>query len=145
MQRPRQPDQIPEVVAVVDGHGVDRRAGRRIPPQRVQQHGRAGGAVDECGHELTLIGHPIQISAGCRAGADEPQRRAAVELLASGRQVDAGQWVTDRFGRAHGHAADGVDEFAERAEVDLHPVVDRDPELRRGRLAPRPRSPPKSE
>ncbi len=53
-----------------------------------------------------------------------PKRISAVELLAACGQVDAGEWVADRFGGAHGDAADRVDKDGEPVEPDLGVVVE---------------------
>ena len=112
---------------VVDGQRAGGRVRHRIPPQRVEQHGRAGGAVQQRRHELALVDHPVQVGPRRGAGADEAERVAAVELLAAGGQVDAGERVADRFGRAHRHSADCVDEDGEPVEPDLGVVVEPQP------------------
>ena len=78
-------------------------------------------------HELPLVVHPVQVGPRGGAGADIAERVAAVELLAARGQVDAGERVADRFGRAHGHSADRVDEHGETVEPDLGVVVEPDP------------------
>ena len=78
-------------------------------------------------HELALVGHPVQVGARGRAGADVAERGPSVQLLAAGGQVDAGQRVADGLGRAHGDAADGVDHGGEAVEPDLGVVVEPHP------------------
>ena len=112
---------------LVDGQRAGGRVRHRIPAQRIEQHGRAGGPMQQRGHELSLVDHPIQVGARSGAGADEAERVAAVELLAAGGQVDAGERVADRFGRAHGHSADRVDHDGEPVEPDLGVVVEPEP------------------
>ena len=126
-QRPRQPRQIPDVVALVDGQRAGGRMRHRIPAQRIEQHGRAGGPMQQRRHELSLIDHPVQVGTWGGAGADVAERVAAVELLTTCGQVDAGERVADRFGRAHGHSADRVDHDGETVEPDLGVVVEPDP------------------
>ncbi len=79
----------------------DCRSRHRVPAQRVEQHGRTGGAVHECRHELALVDHPIQIGPRRGAAADVAERGAAVELLAAGGQLDTRQRVADRLGGTH--------------------------------------------
>ena len=112
--------------AGVDGQRVSDRVGHRVPAQRVESDRRAGGAVQQRRHELTLVDHPVEIGPRCGAGAHVAERVAAVELLAAGRKVDAGEWVGDRVGRAHRHPADRVDEHREPVETDLGVVVEPD-------------------
>ena len=111
----------------IDGDRAGGGMRHRVPAQRIEQHGRAGGAMQQRRHELPLVDHPIQVGPRRGAGADVAERVAAVELLTAGGQVDAGERVADRFGRAHGHSADRVDHDGEAVEPDLGVVVEPDP------------------
>ncbi len=98
VQRPRQPGEVPDVVARVDGQRVGGGVRHRVPAQRVEHDGGAGRAVHQRGHELTLVDHPVEVGPRRGAGADIAERVAAVELLAARGQVDARQRIGDRLG-----------------------------------------------
>ena len=115
------------MVAVVDGQRRDGRMGHRVPVPRVEPDRRAGGAVQQVGHELALVGHPVEVGARRCTGPDVPECGAAVQLLASGGQVDTRQRIIDRLGRAGGDAAEGVDQDRETTEAHLGVVVDPQP------------------
>ena len=63
-----------------------------------------------------------------RAHVGEGVLAAEVEA-ASRRDVEPGVRVAGRVPERHRHSANGVDEGLEGAEVDLHEVVDADPEV----------------
>jgi hypothetical protein len=78
-------------------------------------------------HELPLVDHPVQVGARGGTGAHIAESVAAVEFLTACGQVDTGEGVADRFGGAHGHSADRVDQDGKAVEPDLGVVVDPDP------------------
>ena len=90
------------------------------------QDGRARRAVHQGGHELALIGHPVEVGAGGGPGADVAERLRPAQFLAARGQVDSGERVADRLGRAHRDAPDGVDRLGEAVETDLGVVVQAD-------------------
>ena len=112
------------MIAFAHGDGVGGCACHRVPPQRVEEHFGADGSVHERRHEFALVGHPVQVRARGGAAAHKAQRGAAVELLASCRQLDPGERIADGFGGAHRYAADRIDQARETAEADLGVVVD---------------------
>ena len=103
---------------------ADRGVRHRVPAPRVEPDQRAARPVQQRGHELPLVDHPVEVGARCRAGADVAQRVAPVEGLAAGGQIDAGQRIVDRVGGTDVDAAERVDQSGEAVEADLHVVVE---------------------
>ena len=108
VQCPAEQRQIPDVVELVDGQRIGGRPGHRIPAPRVEPHRGTGGPMQQRGHELPLIDHPVQVGPRGGAGTHVPERVAAVEGLTACGQVDAGEGIVDRRLGAYGHPADGV-------------------------------------
>jgi hypothetical protein len=73
------------VGARIDGDRVRGGMCHRIPAQRIEQHGRAGDAMQQRRHEVPLVDHPIQVGTWRCTGADVAQRVAAIQLLTAGR------------------------------------------------------------
>ena len=61
------------------------------------------------------------------AGAGVAERLDALQLVGAGREVQPGLGVLDRYGRADGDAAEGVDHVDEAEHVDLDVAVDPQP------------------
>ena len=96
----------------------------RVPAPRIEPHRGAAGLVHHRGHELTLVDHSVQVGPRGRPGSHVAQCVAAVEGLAARGQVDPGQRVIDRIGRAHLDTTERVDHHREAVETHLGVVVE---------------------
>ena len=124
--------------AQVGAHVVLQRAEQRKQPRnRVQRE----DALPDGQHDELLASRAVEIGGGL-AGAGVLQRPLAVELLPTGIEVDVHHpralaprvaAVVERRRHVELNAAEGIDDVAERLEIDADPVVDPLPDdLRNG-------------